>query len=117
MNKKQFYVILCNRKELRYLGFNNKRNKRYKSSQIVHTGQTDSHQISNALYFVDEQHANEVLNLYAESGKMNEKYVGSLKLNIIYLPEEVYNNLITVNIDLNSNALIRKDTYNDFCNH
>ena len=113
-SSKQVYVVKCNQKDNRYLGFVNKTNKLNQDSRSIKVGQTESNRLDQALYFVTKDEAEIAKKLYIDSGVMNEKYIDKVKVEEVTAYSK--DNYIETSTDLGFNAFMQIDTFRNYIN-
>lgn len=109
-----YYVVRCNKYQNRYLGFDNKINKKRQDPERLALGQTEPSDLSHALLFTTEELAENAKALYRDNSTMDEKYKANLL--VLHTNADPNADYITAKTDLGFGAYIDRDAFNRYNN-
>lgn len=113
-SSKQVYVVKCNQKDNKYLGFVNKTNKLNQDSRSIKVGQTGNNRLDQALYFLTQDEAEIAKKAYIDSGVMDERYISKVQVEEVTAYSK--DNYVETTTELGFNAYMQLDTFRDYIN-
>lgn len=106
------YVIKCNQRDNRYLGFNNNINKKDPNRDLVYVRQTESDRLDQALYFETKEDAEKAKQIYIESNVMEPHNVSYINIEEVTIYKK--DNYVKTTTKLGFTAYMQLDAFNEF---
>lgn len=113
-SSRQVYVVKCNQKNNKYLGFTNKINKTCQDSRNIKVGQTEDNRLDQALYFIKKAEAEIAKQAYIDSGVMDERYISKVQVEEVTAYSK--DNYVETTTDLGFKAFMQLDTFRNYIN-